>query len=183
MIVTPYSSFVPHFSTLPYDLLEKQVVTASDGDIIIEVGAFLGHGTCFLTECLEKHNKKLKLYANDLWDEPEIFCRGAHRNELMPWGETIESWRARGGRLYDSFLFYLENSPTKKWLYDHVQLPPTEIMNEFEDNSISTVFLGFSDREEDIQKEREKWMGKIRPGGTLIMAATEFREAVAEIKQ
>ena len=165
---TTYSRFVPGPPAFPYEAFNQIAAECSNDDIIVEVGAFLGHGTCYMAECLARYDKRPKFYAIDVWDgqlEPHY---GETRTSDMPWGETIHEWRARGGRLYDSFCFYLDQCPHKDRLYDHVGFPPATCMDEFSDNSISFVYLGYSKTEARIQEEIKRWMPKLKSGGRLV---------------
>ena len=39
-----------------------------DGDEIAEVGVLYGHSVAYMCDCLKKMNKRVKIYATDLWD-------------------------------------------------------------------------------------------------------------------
>lgn len=175
----PYSDFVPHYDNFPHKVFEEAVSRCTDDDILVEVGAFLGHGTCYMAECLAIADKRPKFYAIDLWDEPEVFCQGHKQRTLMPWGESLADWRARGGRLYDSFQFYTEGSPFTDRIFDYIQFPPASCMDEFEDNSVSFVYLGYNWQTETVMQEVEKWMKKLKPGGLLYIGPNEDTPARA----
>lgn len=170
----PYSSFVPSYAGYPYSEMRSFVASCSDFDIIVEVGAFLGHGVCYICEQLAMADRRPKFYAIDTWDEPSAFCQGAIRRSDMPWGESMDTWRARGGRLYDSFRFYLDGSPCTDRLYDHVQFPPGSCMDEFVDGTVALVLLNYSQNEKDIENEIKRWWPKLRTGGKILIAATEM---------
>ncbi len=167
----PYSSFIPHYDLFPHCLFDQIAKTCTDSDIIVEVGAFLGHGTCYLAEQLAANGKRPKFYAIDIWDEPKEFVGGEYRSGLMPWGEDIEAWRARGGSLYDSFRFYLDGCPHKDRLYDHVQFPASTCMQEFADNSVSYVILSYTQDEKAVQDEVTNWWPKLKSNGLITITA------------
>ncbi len=172
--ITPmpaYSSFIPHYDLFPRALFDQIAKTCTDSDIIVEVGAFLGHGTCYLAEQLAANGKRPKFYAIDIWDEPKEFVGGEYRSGLMPWGEDIEVWRARGGSLYDSFRFYLDGCPHKDRLYDHVQFPASTCMQEFADNSVRRVILSSTQDEVAVQREVTEWWPKLVSGGEIMITA------------
>jgi len=168
----PYSQFVPFHEGFPHKDLSEAARICQDGDILVEVGAFLGHGVCYMTEGLALLGKRPKLYAIDTWDEPDSLCQGAVRRPDMPWGEPLSDWRARGGRLYESFRFYVDGSPHRDYLYDHVQFPPGSCMDEFAEDSVSFVFLNYSQDEGAINQEVQKWWVKLKSGGQLLIGAT-----------
>ncbi len=168
-----YSSFVPHYPAYSYESLDQAARTCKDSDIIVEVGAFLGHGTCFMAEQLKIYGKRPKFYAIDLWDEPKEFAAGEYRTGPMPWGESIEAFRARGGSLYDSFRFYLDNCPDKDRVYDHVQFPASTCMQEFADDSVSWVILNYTQDETAVQQEVTDWWPKLKSGAEITIMARE----------
>lgn len=166
-----YSSFVPHYPDFPYETFDQIAAACKDSDIIVEVGAFLGHGTCYLAEQLAANGKRPRFYAIDIWDEPKEFVGGEYRTGPMPWGEDIELWRARGGSLYDSFRFYLDGCPHKDRVYDHVQFPASTCMQEFADGSVSQVILSYTQDELAVQQEVTNWWDKLKSGGVITITA------------
>ncbi len=168
-----YSQFVPLDRYLSHAPFEDIAKTCKDSDIIVEVGAFLGHGTCYMAERLAAYQKRPKFYAIDLWDEPKEFAAGEYRAGLMPWGESIEAFRARGGSLYDSFRFFLDNCPDKDRVYDHVQFPASTCMQEFADNSVSQVILNYTQNELAVQQEVTDWWPKLVSGAEITIMGRE----------
>lgn len=169
--MTPYSSFIPHYDTFSPTLFDQIAKTCTDSDIIVEVGAFLGHGTCYLAKQLATNGKRPKFYAIDIWDEPKEFVGGEYRSGPMPWGEDIEAFRKRGGSLYDSFRFYLDGCPDKDRVYDHVQFPASTCMQEFADDSVSKVILSYTQDEKAMQEEVTNWWPKLVSGGEVTITA------------
>lgn len=166
-----YVRFVPTSSTpFPHILFDEVAATCDDSDIIVEVGCYLGHGTCYLAECLAHYGKRPRFYAIDSWDQVLEPIYGATRTAALPWGESIEAFHARGGSLYDAFRFYLDNCPARDRLWDHAQFPAQSCMEEFKDNSVSFVYLGYPDTEENIQKQIEKWRPKMKENGRIALA-------------
>lgn len=165
-----YSSFIPHYDLFSPALFDEIARTCADSDIIVEVGAFLGHGTCYLAEQLAANGKRPKFYAIDIWDEPKEFVAGEYRTGPMPWGEDIEAWRARGS-LYDSFRFYLDGCPHKDRVYDHVQFPASTCMQEFADNSVSRVVLSYTQDEKAVQDEVTNWWPKLKSAAEITITA------------
>ncbi len=167
-----YSDFIPHYDNLSHTMFEIAARTCKDGDIMVEVGAFMGHATCYMAECLVAYDKRPKLYAIDMWDEVVEPAHGENRTGLMPWGnETIADWRARGGRLYDSFRFYVDGCPFRDRIYDFVQFPAKSCMQDFDDDSVSWVFLNYTQDELAVQQEVTDWFPKLKSGGLIQIAA------------
>lgn len=166
----PYSSFVPHYEGFPHDLFDRVAKDCNDTDILVEVGAFLGHGTCYMCERLAAYGKRPKFYAFDPWDQILEPFYGKMRTGDMPWGEPIEKWKERGGRLYDAFLFYMANCPNKDRLYDWLQVPANSSAPEFKDESLSFVFLNYAQDKAGIDEEIERWFPKVKVGGLMVIA-------------
>lgn len=167
-----YSSHIPHDPAHHYAFFDEAAAICTDDDIIVEVGAFIGHGTCYMTEQLAAHNKRPKFYAIDPWDQKLEGVYGKTRTGNMPWGEPIATWANRVGGptpLYDAFLFYLNGCPTKDRLFDHAQFPAVCAGEEFEDESLAYVLLNYSREQEEIDRETSNWWPKIRPGGALAV--------------
>ncbi|MFA6433026.1 MAG: class I SAM-dependent methyltransferase [Candidatus Paceibacterota bacterium] len=176
---TPYSSFIPQAGHFPYDLFVQVARDCKDDDIIVEVGAFLGHGTCFMCEALAVYDKRPKFYAFDPWDQVLERVYGKMRDGDMPWGEPIEDWKKRVGGptpLYDAFLFYLNGCPANGRLWDHAQFPANCSGPEFEENSLAFVFLNYSREDAEIDKEVANWFPHVRPGGILAIWNPEWEK-------
>lgn len=155
----------------PRTLYDQIAKTCKDSDIIVEVGAFLGHGTCYMAERLAAEGKRPRFYAIDLWDEPEEFAAGEYRTGTMPWGEPIAAFRARGGSLYDTFRFHLDNCPNKNRLYDHAQFPASTCMQEFADESVSQVILSYTQDKIAARQEVTDWWPKLISGGEATIVS------------
>lgn len=164
-----YSSFVPHYDGFPYALFEHIASDCANTDLLVEVGAFLGHGTCYMAECLVAYDKRPRFVTIDMWDEAVEPIYGENRTGDMPWGEPIAEWRARGGRLYDSFRFYLDNCPHKDRVYDHAQFPSAAATDEFKNDSVAFAWLAYSQTQEGIERDVKAWWPKIKSGGVLAI--------------
>lgn len=179
-----YSSFVPHDGDFPYQLFEQVARDCKDDDIMVEVGAFLGHGTCFMCEALMAYDKRPKFYAFDPFDQVLEGCHGKMRDGDMPWGEPIEAWKNRVGGptpLYDAFLFYLNGSPCKDRLFDHAQFPANCSAPEFPEESLSFVFLNYSRDPAEIKKEIDNWKPRIKCGGYLAVQVDGLQSAALDL--
>lgn len=177
--MTAYHHFVPHDGDFPYQLFDTVARTCKDDDILVEVGAFLGHGTCYMCEALAAHDKRPKFYAFDPWDQILEPIYGPMRTGNMPWGEPIDDWKKRVGGptpLYDAFLFYVNGSPCKDRLFDHAQFPANCSGPEFELDSLAFVFLNYGRDDAEIDKEVANWFPRVRPGGLLAIWNPEWEK-------
>lgn len=179
-----YHDFVPHDGDFPYDLFTKIAQDCKDDDIMVEVGAFFGHGTCFMAEELQRFGKRPKFYAFDPWDQVLEPVYGGMRTGNMPWGEPIADWKQRVGGptpLYDAFLFYLNGCPAKDRLFDHAQFPANCSAPEFPEESLSFVFLNYSRDPVEIKKEIENWKPRIKCGGYLAVQVDGLQSAALDL--
>lgn len=177
-----YSSFIPHLGEIPYDLFTQIARECKDEDIIVEVGAFLGHATCFMAEELQAAGKRPKFYAFDSWDQQLERVYGSMRTDLMPWSQSIEDWkRTVGGPtpLYDTFLANLNGCPAKDRVYDFAQFPASTVAEEFPQESVSFVFLNYSRYPAEIKRQIDSWWPRLKSGGLLAAwTGTELQQTV-----
>lgn len=162
-----YASFIPHHDPFPYSLFSEVANRCADGEIIVEVGAFLGHGTCYMAEQLARLDKRPRFYAIDSFDQVLEPVWGEMRTEPMPWGEPIEAYWKRGGNLYDAFLFHLSQCPAADRVYDYAQFPAASCFGEWEDGTVSAAILHYSRDDVAIDKQVAGWWAKLKPGGLL----------------
>ncbi len=165
--------FVPGARDFPYELLADVVRDARETDIICEVGAFLGHGTCYIMELLQYWDTRAKFYAFDLFGETPAACYGEGREgQLLPWKERFETWARRSGgglAALDAFQFYTQQSPARDFLYDYVQFPPRHAGDDFADGSVSFALLHQSQKPENVAADMAGWWPKIKVGGMLAV--------------
>ncbi len=162
-----YSQFVPHHDPFPHALFDEVSRHVADNEIVVEVGACMGHGTCYLAEQFARQNKRPRFYAIDSWDQVLEPVYGAMRTEPLPWGESIEAFWKRGGSLYETFLYHLEQCPDGDRLFDHAQFPAICCFGEWADDSVSAVILHQSRDEREIDVQVAGWWTKLRSGGMV----------------
>ena len=126
-----------------------------DGDIAIELGTFLGRSTCYFAQRLKESGKKVKFYACDIFDGTVA--------PFMP-----EDWQR------NFFVVFLDN--LKKQGIDDMVIPfvgdSLDFVKNFEDKSVSFIFIDDDHRGDHIYKELVAWYPKLKPDG--IMAGHDF---------
>jgi predicted O-methyltransferase YrrM len=126
-----------------------------DGDIAIELGTFLGKSTCYLAQRLKESGKKAKIYACDIFD-----------GSIAPFipKEYMKNF-------YDEFIENL-----KKQKVDDLVITFKEdslnFVKNFEDNSVSFIYIDDDHREPHVSEEISSWYPKLKPDG--IMAGHDF---------
>jgi len=81
------------------DIYRDAVAEAKDGDVLVELGTYLGQSAAFMAECIKNSGKKLKFYAVDLFQHTDdndhkevnrdIFTQFWHNMELCGVSEYI----------------------------------------------------------------------------------------------
>ena len=49
------------------NIYDKQIALLNDGDIIVEVGCWLGKSSCYLAQKIKESGKNIKLFCVDIW--------------------------------------------------------------------------------------------------------------------
>jgi GR25 family glycosyltransferase involved in LPS biosynthesis len=130
-----------------YPNLYKDIVESlEDGDIIVEVGAWKGRSTSFLAVEIANSKKNVSLYVVDTW-------KGSLEHE----GCDLDS-------LYFTFI---ENMKAVEKYYFPLHITSEEASKKFKDNSLKFVFLDASHEYEDVKKDIQNWLPKVKVGGIL----------------
>ena len=126
-----------------------------DGDIAVELGTFLGKSTCYFAQRLKESGKQVKFYACDIFD--------GSKAPFMP-----PEWEK------DFYDVFLEN--LKKQEVSDIVIPfrgnSLNFVKNFENNSISFLYIDDDHRGEHFAKELKEWYPKVKIGG--IMAGHDF---------
>src|SRR5689334_10735940 len=131
---------------------------ASDGDIFVEVGTFVGKSTIFLANCIKDSGKKIDFYAVDpLQPEYHAFGRDAIADQLM------KKW---GSNLHEVLLTNLAEAEVAEYV-KYVKLPSVEAAKQFEDGSLSFVFIDAEHLYEQVCQDIKAWWPKIKKGGAI----------------
>lgn len=159
-----YYQFVPGYMDF-YNLYFDMAYRCQNGDILCELGSFMGRSACFMMESLQHFNKTVKFHAIDLFKITPDEGDGQ-----MPWSENAKLWSKRMGgsdKLLDSFLFYTKNSPAYSYLTNYIQESSDIAAQKFEDNSVFFCFVDASHLYENAKKDILAWWPKIKSGGYL----------------
>ncbi len=152
------------------DIYNRAVDEAKDGDILVEVGTFLGKSVAYMADRIRASKKDLKLFAVDNWAHP-LYAR---------WWETVAGspvsptpWPVPelvGMSLHDAFRHSMEVTGSD---VSPITESSVTAAGCFEDGSLFFVFLDADHLYEAVRDDIAAWKGKIRPGG--ILAGHDYR--------
>lgn len=122
-----------------------------DGDIIIELGTWLGKSTCYLAQKLKDSGKKVKFYACDLFIRPneEPFVAGCPDKDF-----------------YKIFLSNLKMQGVDDFVLP-VILDSIEFAKQFDDGSVSFLFVDDSHHPSHVYRELHAWYPKLKIDGVF----------------
>lgn len=134
-----------------YPNLYKNIVKlAKDGDIFVEVGAWKGRSSSCLAVEIANSKKDITLYVVDTWEGSEEHNIGSEKESLPT--------------LYETFINNMK--PVEKY-YFPLKITSEEASKKFRDKSIKFVFLDASHEYEDVKRDIQNWMPKVKNGGIL----------------
>lgn len=156
------------------DLYSEIVRDSQDGDILVEVGVFLGKSLAYLVETSTQQGKKPQIYAVDLFEiSPD------HGDGAMPWDENAREWEKKNGgkdALWNEYNKYMAGLPNKELIKNSFRENSWDAAAHFEDGSVSFVFIDASHLYENTKRDVESWYPKMKKGG--IMAGHDFNQGV-----
>lgn len=116
----------------------------------VEVGVWKGRSACYLAVEIANSKKNIKFDCVDTWTaetDPVIFNKYKGQNDI-----------------YDIFLKNIE--PVKD-IISPVRLLSLEAAKNYADESLDFVFIDASHDYENVKKDVEAWLPKIKKGGIL----------------
>jgi Methyltransferase domain len=144
---------IPGWFTFP-KLYEQAVDEAKDGDVLVEVGVWLGRSTAFLCEKAKASGKRLKVLIVDAF---KIIPEGLHMvPAAIALHGSVRSIFERNMRMADAS-DYLEIHATD----------PVEAAAAVPDRSCAFVFIDADPRYEAVRANIRAWIGKVRRGAVL----------------
>jgi predicted O-methyltransferase YrrM len=121
------------------DLYDTWIAAASDGDVFVEVGSFLGRSACYLGAGLKSAKKNVRVICVDTWTFPEdafwIFLANMRQAELT---DVLVPVRMKS-------------------------VDAAKIVR----NDLAAVFIDGDHEYDGVKEDIEAWMPKVRKGGIL----------------
>lgn len=135
-------------------LYTDAAVHAQDGDVFVEVGAWLGKSTCFLAELLTELGKEVTFYAVDTWE-------GEHGDESQ-----VSTVKAAGGSIYPQFLDNMKKAGVGDFVRP-LRMLSVAAAAQFADASIDFLFIDDDHTEASVRADLAAWFPKVKPGGVI----------------
>lgn len=170
------------------DLQRFAAQVAEDGDVLVEVGCFVGESIAHFIDLITATGKRPHLYAVDLFDVEEM-CRDGHHaaNQRMNNdGLTPEQWIARGGPrcMLADFYRNLRHRQRDLYLTGALVGRSTDMATLFADQSVRYCFLDAGHSYENVRADLYAWHRKVRHDGIFAghdwFSSEEIRRAVSE---
>ena len=130
-------------------LYSKFVELMSNGSVFVEVGCWKGKSTSYMGVEIVNSGKNIKCYAVDTWRGSE-----EHRGDDLIINDT----------LYDLFL---QNTASLSHVITPVRKPSVEAAKDFADGSVDIVYIDANHTYEEVKKDIEAWLPKVKKGGII----------------
>lgn len=137
--------FGENWFTFPH-LYSRMVKLFPSGSRFVEVGSWKGKSSSFMAVEIANSKKDIEFYCVDTWQG------------------SVEHQGMDLSNLYDVFIDNMK--PVEKY-YFPLKLSSLEAAQKFKDNSLDFVFIDASHEYEDVKKDIEAWLPKVKPGGIL----------------
>ncbi len=151
------------------DIYDQAVGEAKDGDILVEVGSFLGKSAAYMAQRIKESGKDLLFLVVDSWDKGEYakWWIDVCQNPPAPW--PVEE--LYGKPLENAFWYCMESvgNPYQKAL----AMSSVDAARNFKDSSVGFVFIDADHRYESVSADIKAWMPKVKKGG--ILAGHDYR--------
>jgi len=137
------------------DIYREAVARASDGDIFVEVGSWLGRSAAFMAVEIANSGKRIPFYCVDTW-------KGS------PAPQYQEVIARHGGSVYEVFLENMFRGGL--WMGKHFHTLPAESVTaagDFGDDSLAFVFLDGAHDFKSVSNDVRAWLPKIHGLGLL----------------
>jgi len=129
------------------NLYRDMVLKFPSGSKFVEIGSWKGKSSVFMAVEIANSNKNIKFYCVDTWN-------GSSEHK-----DVVEI-----DFLYDIFI---DNMKPLENYYKSMRKNSIEAANHFEDDSLDFVFIDASHEYEDVKKDIQTWLPKVKKNGVL----------------
>lgn len=136
------------------DVYDEAVDEAADGASFVEVGCWLGESSSHMARRIKDSGKSIEFYCIDTW-------KGSNG---VGWMMPIV--KRYGGDLFPAWLERMR----KDGVAEHaipMQQPSVQAAREFGAASLDFVFIDGDHAYEEVLKDIDAWLPKVKPGGLL----------------
>lgn len=170
------------------DVQELAVRMAQPGDILVEVGSFVGESTAYLIDVVRASGKDLRLYSVDLWDIAEMCRDGNHSLDMVmnDTGLTSRTWLERLGPRCMLAEFYgnLRHAGRDAYLTGALVGRSTQMAERFADHSVRFCYVDAGHSYANVLADLQAWWPKVRTDGLFAghdwFSGEEVRRAVTD---
>ncbi len=134
----------------------KMVSLHGDGSHFVEVGSWKGKSTSYMAVEIANSNKKIKFDCVDTWEGSE-----EHKDPTDPFYEPL---LLEKDGLYNLFI---ENMKPVEGYYNPVRMESVKAAELYENESLDFVFLDAAHDYDNVKKDIEAWLPKVKKGGYL----------------
>jgi predicted O-methyltransferase YrrM len=118
------------------------------GSTFVEIGSWKGKSSAFMATEIANSQKNIDFYCVDTWEGSTELKRDVY----VP------------NNLYDIFIDNMK--PLEKY-YQSLRTTSLEAANLFIDNSLDFIFIDASHEYNDVKKDLQAWLPKLKQQGTL----------------
>jgi Methyltransferase domain len=144
---------IPGWFTFP-KLYQQAIDEAADGEVLVEVGAWLGRSTAFLGEKAKASAKRIKVIVVDTF--------AGSPNEL----DMVSAAAVLGGSVRNAFERNMRLAGVREYL-EIQEAHSTVAAAAVPDGSCAFVFIDADHRYDAVRADIRAWIGKVRCGGIL----------------
>jgi hypothetical protein len=159
-----------------HDIQQMAIDSSSEGDLLVEVGSFLGESMHSLIDKGKKSNKKLKYITVDYFDI-DLMCKDDDESEkyhhemekIMGNGITPNEWiRKNGPRcMLVEYFNYLHLAKKHNDMHSVIISKSYEAAEYFKDGSVHFCFIDAGHSYGNVTKDLNAWFSKIKYNGLL----------------
>jgi len=161
-----YTRIHGHFN---FEFLYDEVVNKFDsGATFVEIGAYLGKSTCYLSERILASKKSFKFYVIDNWI--------GHPSDV----NLAKEIKELGGDVYDKFESNMKSAGVFNIL-NTIRGDSSESADRFSDNSVDFVFIDAAHDRDSVKKDISAWLPKVKKGG--ILAGHDYGNKETAVKE
>jgi hypothetical protein len=149
----------PEFNEIPgwfsYEHLYNEMVeNGTDGDVFVELGAWLGKSTNHMATLIKDSNKDIKFTTVDTW-------KGTDGEEIH---NTIVN--GFGGDIFSEFMENTILSNNSK-SFNVIKDTSENASSQFQNNSIDFIMLDAGHTYDSLKSDLNLWYHKVKPGGVI----------------
>lgn len=146
------------------DIYAEAVALAADGDVLVEVGSFLGKSAAYMAERIKASGKQLRQISVDPWSDTDYAKWWIDCVTPVPYPPPGDN--LIGKSLWDGFSYCIGEAGFRDQI-EPIRLKSHAAAPMFEDGSLFFVFIDADHRYEPVAHDIALWKPKVKAGGIL----------------